>query len=164
MTHSSKPWVCNTPRNERLSTTNLSHRKNGNVCWPRRTTRESACKLGQAESLTSSETCNAIAGQTGKRQLKRLFQRQFNEELRLFSSPQWENDNVEPLRSWTYLETNRSTKESGFIFPRRSPGAGGSKSAAGRKMLCVFKSNPIVRALRLVETFSTTEYLSGMSS
>src|SRR5262249_3531648 len=92
MTHSSKPWVCNTPRNERLSTTNLPHRKNGNVCWPRRTLRESACKLGQAESLTSGETCNAITVKQAELQLKRLFQRQFNEKARQFSSSQLGND------------------------------------------------------------------------
>ena len=32
-----------------------------------------------------------------------------------------------------YFATIRITKLPGFIFPRRSPGAGGSKSAAGRK-------------------------------
>jgi hypothetical protein len=34
-----------------------------------------------------------------------------------------------------YFVTTRMTKVPGFILPRRSPGAGGSKSAAGRKML-----------------------------
>src|SRR2546427_6694367 len=63
-----------------------------------------------------------------------------------------------------YFETTKITNESGFILPRRSPGAGGSKSAAGRKMLWVFRSSPMVRALRLVGTFSTTVYLSGASS
>src|SRR6266478_600745 len=55
-------------------------------------------------------------------------------------------------------------KEPGFILPRRSPGAGGSKSAAGRKMLWVFRSRPMVRADFFVGTFSTTVYLSGESS
>src|SRR5213082_2525883 len=64
----------------------------------------------------------------------------------------------------TYFPTTTITNESGFILPRRSPGAGGSKSAAGIKILCVFKSRPMVRALRLVGTFSTTVYLSGESS
>src|SRR2546421_9836287 len=63
-----------------------------------------------------------------------------------------------------YLETTRRTKEPGFILPRRSPGAGGSKSAAGRKMLWVFWSRPMVRADFFVATFSTTVYLSGESS
>src|SRR6267143_6496305 len=63
-----------------------------------------------------------------------------------------------------YLPRTRRTKEPGFILPRRSPGAGGSKSAAGRKMLWVLRSRPMVRALRLVGTFSRTVNLSGESS
>src|SRR5919108_3268513 len=63
-----------------------------------------------------------------------------------------------------YFPTTTMTNESGFILPRRSPGAGGSKSAAGMKILCVFRSRPMVRALRLVGTFSTTVNLSGESS
>src|ERR1700758_3884319 len=69
-----------------------------------------------------------------------------------------------PFASKNYLPTTTITNESGFILPRRSPGAGGSKSAAGMKMLWVFVSRPMVRALRLVGTFSTTVYLSGESS
>src|SRR5215470_15712910 len=115
MTHSSKPWVCNTPRNERLSTTNLPHRKNGNVCWPRRTLRESACRIGQAESLTSGETCNAITVKQANLQLKRLFQRQFNEKARRFSSPQLGND-LSCLRTsgftWRLRESRRNPASS----------------------------------------------------
>src|SRR5579863_3857752 len=60
--------------------------------------------------------------------------------------------------------TTSTTNDPGFIFPRRSPGAGGSKSAAGRKILCDFRSSPIVRADFFVATVAATEYLSGPSS
>src|SRR5216684_3053073 len=63
-----------------------------------------------------------------------------------------------------YFPTTTMTKEPGFILPRRSPGAGGSKSAAGRKMLWVLRSRPMVRADLFVGTFSTTVNLSGESS
>src|SRR5260370_28798693 len=72
-------------------------------------------------------------------------------------------DNLERV-IFCCLPTTTMTKEPGFIVPRRSPGAGGSKSAAGRKMLWVLRSRPMVRALRLVGTFSTTVNLSGESS
>src|SRR5580704_9648466 len=64
---------------------------------------------------------------------------------------------------YRYLLTTTMPKEPGFILPRRSPAAGASNSADGRKTVCVFKSRPMVRALRLVGTFSTTVYLSGES-
>jgi len=76
----------------------------------------------------------------------------------------WRHPSRNSPRSKTYLPTTTMTNEFAFILPRRSPGAGGSKSAAGMKMLCVFKSRPMVRALRFVGTFSTTVYLSGESS
>src|SRR2546426_3903882 len=44
-----------------------------------------------------------------------------------------------------YLPTTTITNEPDFIVPRRSPGAGGSKSAAGRKMLWVLRSRAMVR-------------------
>src|SRR5204863_8429901 len=63
-----------------------------------------------------------------------------------------------------YRVTISTTNESGFIFGRFSPAGGGSKSAAGKKILCVFKSSAIVRALFFVGTFSSTVNLSGESS
>src|ERR1700692_105155 len=63
-----------------------------------------------------------------------------------------------------YLDTTIMAKEPGFILPRRSPGAGGSKSALGRKILWVFRSRPMVRADFFVGTVSTTVYLSAESS
>ena len=57
----------------------------------------------------------------------------------------WRHPSRNSPRSKTYLPTTTMTNEFAFILPRRSPGAGGSKSAAGMKMLCVFKSRPMVR-------------------
>ena len=39
------------------------------------------------------------------------------------------------VRLQRYFPTTSTTKDPGFILPRRWPGAGGSKSAAGRKIL-----------------------------
>ena len=63
-----------------------------------------------------------------------------------------------------HLPTTRMTNEPGFTLGQRSPGAGGPRSAAERKTLCVFKSSAIVRALFFVGTLSTTVNLSGESS
>src|SRR3981081_2894827 len=63
-----------------------------------------------------------------------------------------------------YLPTTSMANVPGFILPRRSPGAGGSNSAIGRKILCVFRSKPMVRAAFFVATFSTTVYLLADSS
>src|SRR5258706_9291642 len=63
-----------------------------------------------------------------------------------------------------YFPTTIMAKEPGLILPRRSPGAGGSNSALGKKILCVFRSRPMVRALFLVGILSTTVNLSGESS
>src|SRR5712691_10637040 len=74
---------------------------------------------------------------------------------------------VDGSLSWReppYLPTTTMANEPVFIFPRRSPGAGGSNSAEGRKILWVLESRAMVRALRLVGTFSTTVNLSGESS
>src|SRR5712671_1680136 len=72
--------------------------------------------------------------------------------------------NNETAALHSYLPTTRMAKVPGFILPRRSPGAGGSNSALGRKNLCVFRSKPMVRAVFFVGTFSTTVYLSAESS
>src|SRR5215470_7515729 len=63
-----------------------------------------------------------------------------------------------------HLPTTRMTNEPGFTLGQRSPGAGGPRSAAERKTLCVFKSSAIVRALFFVGTLSATVNLSGESS
>ncbi len=47
----------------------------------------------------------------------------------------WPGRVCAPLKNTGYFPTTTITNEPGFILPRRSPGAGGSKSAAGRKML-----------------------------
>jgi hypothetical protein len=39
------------------------------------------------------------------------------------------------IRLQRHFPTTRTTNEPGFILPRRWPGPGGSKSAAGKKML-----------------------------
>ena len=67
------------------------------------------------------------------------------------------------LRCYCWL-TTRITNEPGFIFPRRSPGSGGANSAAGRKMLWVLRSRPMVRALFFVGTMPTGVNLLGESS
>src|SRR6267154_2104183 len=69
-----------------------------------------------------------------------------------------------PMPICDYFPTTSMAKLPGFIFPRRSPGAGGSNSALGRKILWVLRSRPKVRADFFVATFSTTVYLSGESS
>src|SRR5258706_736140 len=86
--------------------------------------------------------------------------------------PSWNGD----YKHWTsrgaacaepksrYFPTTIMAKEPGLILPRRSPGAGGSNSALGKKILCVFRSRPMVRALFLVGILSTTVNLSGESS
>ena len=56
-----------------------------------------------------------------------------------------------------YLPTTIRTKVPGFIVGRRSPSFGGFMSAAGKTTLWVLRSRPIVRALFLVGTFSSTE-------
>src|SRR5579864_5476273 len=71
---------------------------------------------------------------------------------------------VFPQPSRNYLLTSRMPNVFGFIGGSSSPfGIADSKSAIGRKMLCVLKSIAIVRAYFFVGTFSTTVYLSAES-
>ena len=156
LTHSRKLCVCNTPRDGRLSTTNFVASKEWKRLLARRKQYESVCRLGQAANATRSATCGTVSGKQKPAGETPVSDRIQTERVTMVLAT--------PLLHKTYFPTTTITNESGFILPRRSPGAGGSKSAAGIKILCVFKSSPMVRALRLVGTFSTTVNLSCESS
>ena len=151
----------NTPTRGPLSTTNLLDPKNGNVCWRGERDTKALLEEPQAASATGAETCRTTLLPKASAALNMCFNASFKRKRGGAVLP------ATPRRKLpegnAYFPTTTMTNESGFILPRRSPGAGGSKSAAGMKILCVFKSRPMVRALGLVGTFSTTVYLSGES-